>query len=148
MRYQFPMSVPDSFAYRLQLSVFETEKQKCPTLKLKCVIMSNFASKNRYLSPKLSIAGWYRQCNQFARFTKITLIHIPNYGTYMRRDKRKKRKNSSRGVCFEQELLLSSILTFWMRSVFSSISHINLSLIHIWRCRRSTLCRSRWSPYH
>ena len=26
--------------------------------------------------------------------------------------------------------------------------HRNLSLIHIWRCRRSTLCRSRWSPYH
>ena len=25
---------------------------------------------------------------------------------------------------------------------------IQLSLIHIWRCRRSTLCRSRWSPYH
>ena len=24
----------------------------------------------------------------------------------------------------------------------------SLSLIHIWRCRRSTLCRSRWSPYH
>ena len=23
-----------------------------------------------------------------------------------------------------------------------------LSLIHIWRCRRSYLCRSRWSPYH
>ena len=23
-----------------------------------------------------------------------------------------------------------------------------LSLIHIWRCRRSTLCRSRWSPDH
>ena len=27
-------------------------------------------------------------------------------------------------------------------------SLLNLSLIHIWRCRRSTLCRSRWSPYH
>ena len=25
---------------------------------------------------------------------------------------------------------------------------IVLSLIHIRRCRRSTLCRSRWSPYH
>eukprot|EP00826_Nyctotherus_ovalis_P026023 TRINITY_DN2027_c0_g1_i15.p1 TRINITY_DN2027_c0_g1~~TRINITY_DN2027_c0_g1_i15.p1 ORF type:complete len:204 (+),score=40.39 TRINITY_DN2027_c0_g1_i15:152-763(+) len=25
---------------------------------------------------------------------------------------------------------------------------IYLSLIHICRCRRSTLCRSRWSPYH
>ena len=28
-----------------------------------------------------------------------------------------------------------------------SISLI-LSLIHIWRCRRSYACRSRWSPYH
>ena len=28
------------------------------------------------------------------------------------------------------------------RSIFS------LSLIHIWRCRRDVLCRSRWSPYH
>ena len=27
-------------------------------------------------------------------------------------------------------------------------SGIDLSLIHICRCRRSTLCRSRWSPYH
>ena len=27
-------------------------------------------------------------------------------------------------------------------------TYIRLSLIHIWRCRRSTLCRSRWSPYH
>ena len=25
---------------------------------------------------------------------------------------------------------------------------IILSLIHIWRCRRYSLCRSRWSPYH
>ena len=25
---------------------------------------------------------------------------------------------------------------------------LNLSLIHIWRCRRYSLCRSRWSPYH
>ena len=26
--------------------------------------------------------------------------------------------------------------------------HLGLSLIHIWRCRRYSLCRSRWSPYH
>ena len=25
---------------------------------------------------------------------------------------------------------------------------VDLSLIHIWRCRRSHKCRSRWSPYH
>ena len=38
---------------------------------------------------------------------------------------------------------------FYLR--FINISHFfftPLSLIHIWRCRRSTLCRSRWSPYH
>ena len=27
-------------------------------------------------------------------------------------------------------------------------ARISLSLIHIWRCRRSYACRSRWSPYH
>eukprot|EP00826_Nyctotherus_ovalis_P055470 TRINITY_DN7364_c0_g1_i17.p1 TRINITY_DN7364_c0_g1~~TRINITY_DN7364_c0_g1_i17.p1 ORF type:complete len:218 (+),score=45.46 TRINITY_DN7364_c0_g1_i17:603-1256(+) len=29
-----------------------------------------------------------------------------------------------------------------------SSSHITLSLIHICRCRRYAVCRSRWSPYH
>ena len=35
-------------------------------------------------------------------------------------------------------------------TLFHSIMRytVYLSLIHIWRCRRSTLCRSRWSPYH
>ena len=27
-------------------------------------------------------------------------------------------------------------------------THTLLSLIHIWRCRRVSQCRSRWSPYH
>ena len=27
-------------------------------------------------------------------------------------------------------------------------TYFYLSLIHIWRCRRSYACRSRWSPYH
>ena len=38
----------------------------------------------------------------------------------------------------------------WARSFrsYRSYRSYRLSLIHIWRCRRSTLCRSRWSPYH
>ena len=32
--------------------------------------------------------------------------------------------------------------------LYISMSHQSLSLIHIWRCRRWTLCRSRWAPYH
>ena len=31
---------------------------------------------------------------------------------------------------------------------YRSPSVLHLSLIHIWRCRRSYACRSRWSPYH
>ena len=31
---------------------------------------------------------------------------------------------------------------------FISRAQLALSLIHIWRCRRDVLCRSRWSPYH
>ena len=34
------------------------------------------------------------------------------------------------------------------RDVANLLPVSDLSLIHIWRCRRSTLCRSRWSPYH
>ena len=54
-------------------------------------------------------------------------------------------------------LILAAGVSMW--SPFEKISDISffddlmatnytLSLIHIWRCRRSTLCRSRWSPYH
>ena len=31
---------------------------------------------------------------------------------------------------------------------FFALKSVELSLIHIWRCRRSYACRSRWSPYH
>ena len=35
-----------------------------------------------------------------------------------------------------------------VRRALVHLTVAKLSLIHIWRCRRSTLCRSRWSPYH
>ena len=41
----------------------------------------------------------------------------------------------------------SSVHFFWSKFVSCPCEKV-LSLIHIWRCRRSTLCRSRWSPYH
>ena len=40
------------------------------------------------------------------------------------------------------------VLSVRCLSVMSVCPVLSLSLIHIWRCRRSTLCRSRWSPYH
>ena len=42
--------------------------------------------------------------------------------------------------------MISYISTF-----LNSLKHdgiLYLSLIHIWRCRRYAVCRSRWSPYH
>ena len=45
------------------------------------------------------------------------------------------------------QVFVSSLPIKSLYQVFMSSLHI-LSLIHIWRCRRSTLCRSRWSPYH
>ena len=39
---------------------------------------------------------------------------------------------------------------WWNRKRLNSLTSIgwDLSLIHIWRCRRIERCRSRWSPYH
>ena len=34
------------------------------------------------------------------------------------------------------------------KAILKPIMDNPLSLIHIWRCRRYSLCRSRWSPYH
>ena len=36
----------------------------------------------------------------------------------------------------------------WSARQDIKVNYDKLSLIHIWRCRRYSLCRSRWSPYH
>ena len=47
---------------------------------------------------------------------------------------------------FSVSYALITRLTF---TLFSAITRtVNLSLIHIWSCRRIERCRSRWSPYH
>ena len=52
-------------------------------------------------------------------------------------------------LCWHRKEYKSScIVKLWMWPSRRICVIIVLSLIHIWRCRRSTLCRSRWSPYH
>ena len=48
-------------------------------------------------------------------------------------------------VCLWPTLLPFNVNRFWWNLVTRTLF---LSLIHIWRCRRSYACRSRWSPYH
>ena len=56
-------------------------------------------------------------------------------------------------ILFISEFLFRLELSAMMFSIIIS-SHFmviwkgSLSLIHIWRCRRYAVCRSRWSPYH
>eukprot|EP00826_Nyctotherus_ovalis_P026696 TRINITY_DN2082_c0_g1_i27.p2 TRINITY_DN2082_c0_g1~~TRINITY_DN2082_c0_g1_i27.p2 ORF type:complete len:151 (-),score=39.53 TRINITY_DN2082_c0_g1_i27:17-469(-) len=48
-----------------------------------------------------------------------------------------------------QETYLCPIILFPRLLLrYTALGVLGLSLIHICRCRRSTLCRSRWSPYH
>ena len=46
-----------------------------------------------------------------------------------------------------QPQITSQTLEDWCITVLQD-KCTSLSLIHIWRCRRSYACRSRWSPYH
>ena len=50
-----------------------------------------------------------------------------------------------RGTLVERRFVTGELSLSYARPAADGWS---LSLIHIWRCRRSTLCRSRWSPYH
>ena len=43
---------------------------------------------------------------------------------------------------------LNSLLVWCNMLRVAILSMVDLSLIHIWRCRRIERCRSRWSPYH
>ena len=47
---------------------------------------------------------------------------------------------------FYNELVCKTIIPELVGS--KSFTDKELSLIHIWRCRRYAVCRSRWSPYH
>ena len=62
---------------------------------------------------------------------KFKLLYLRNYVSYF---------NKIRRICCVNTRIQT--LKVWLKSV------LPLSLIHIWRCRRSYACRSRWSPYH
>ena len=55
---------------------------------------------------------------------------------------------ASHGHWLRQESHDNSASLFNHCSWVSLWTTLPLSLIHIWRCRRPRVCRSRWSPYH
>ena len=64
-------------------------------------------------------------------------------------DKIKMAITHTHNVSSKQDNKAISALTVALKNTYRyTCTFIHLSLIHIWRCRRSYACRSRWSPYH
>ena len=84
--------------------------------------------------------------------TTTTMINIPVCLMYIislfhSKDSTQNFTNLSK-YCNQQSPFMHA-LTYIMHSLPVRVrTHTHLSLIHIWRCRRDVLCRSRWSPYH
>ena len=84
--------------------------------------------------------------NLFLKLISPTVIFIVLIINHWVRAGRKNisTRSSLRG---SQSSLSYALISIWPIMLINWAARL-LSLIHIWRCRRSTLCRSRWSPYH
>ena len=109
--------------------------------------------RDRYVYIPASLVNFFFLNNIFPRFHQVFRLSINDVVFISCRD---------RIAVYRYQRLVFSIshrvLSCWVtrkircfensKNVVASRSATPLSLIHIWRCRRSTLCRSRWSPYH
>eukprot|EP00826_Nyctotherus_ovalis_P024717 TRINITY_DN19080_c0_g1_i1.p1 TRINITY_DN19080_c0_g1~~TRINITY_DN19080_c0_g1_i1.p1 ORF type:complete len:141 (+),score=29.10 TRINITY_DN19080_c0_g1_i1:73-495(+) len=72
-------------------------------------------------------------------FNSYTVAYIYNYIL-----------SNKMGVCGETNCIASLVeLSYYHNENINELLSLHkLSLIHICRCRRYAVCRSRWSPYH
>ena len=91
-------------------------------------------------SPLTVDVSWFRLTPQRLSGCEINTLKLPGVGV---RISLLKEAPTSGPICF--------IFTYFLQSIWllgNLFYNWNLSLIHIWRCRRIERCRSRWSPYH
>ena len=116
-------------------------------------VIHYFSDTETFSAETLSAETLKKSCFSFAnkltRVDQSAKISLPNYTLLHTSD-----KWWSHHL---QRTELRILLTFFrflagnsytLRFFMNILEDYYLSLIHIWRCRRSTLCRSRWSPYH
>ena len=84
---------------------------------------------------------WLQDYKSKKKISGVDLYNLEIQKTIQRR-----RSRLGLGVR-DRTLLHNSTLNFFILCKHTFIPKM-LSLIHIWRCRRYSLCRSRWSPYH
>ena len=117
------------------------------------------SSVNQMKSTSLSekrCSSWSARCKRAAWLAAVSscarllLRHFRDRSLWMMRLTVVREIPSSLEICRVERCDWDRSFWLWTSSstacTFSAVR--GLSLIHIWRCRRSTLCRSRWSPYH
>ena len=94
---------------------------------------------------------WWKS---FSRKTTTFINKTNSFSTKSSTTRRSKRPTSNESKGFKSykwnlKTKNLQLLEIWIEEVLSlKAPIIELSLIHIWRCRRYAVCRSRWSPYH
>ena len=83
---------------------------------------------------------WKQQCNSNA---SVNFVFVPSLCTSFAFVQHPVESNNQHTI-----LLCCTRGCHHATSVYFYVYILYLSLIHIWRCRRYSLCRSRWSPYH
>ena len=96
----------------------------------------------QYWPPSLDKSGWSTELSPHCKF-RVKMISITCVSIVLNWHHWKLLQHN--WAQLEHNSIIFDRVEGWGN--FSSLP-IFLSLIHIWRCRRSTLCRSRWSPYH
>ena len=99
-----------------------------------------------FIQHRKIMLGWFGTFHPtYKKYPKFERLNVPLRMECLYGDVR----NQKMEACFYFDTLSKHF-----RSLVSAVQStqklclVSLSLIHIWRCRRSTLCRSRWSPYH
>ena len=128
------------------MNVFKVMKKLRFTDSLNSVSSLDHSSKVIFKKLEITVDSWY---------IELTGIHLEKFEL-------SKIRVVKSSICQKFEFLEKGLIYIyilyserWKKKLSHSIlyfptsfEHRPLSLIHIWRCRRSTLCRSRWSPYH
>ena len=130
---------------------------------LKPIIISRFQISNfgdfgvffRHSEFRTSMFNNYiRNLFVFGRvLSNTTLQGIPNDALWLPKASKLKAKWTSINGPQNQISLLKQDFPSWKQDLLTYATILKgtlqiLSLIHVWRCRRSYACRSRWSPYH
>eukprot|EP00826_Nyctotherus_ovalis_P032732 TRINITY_DN2635_c0_g1_i22.p1 TRINITY_DN2635_c0_g1~~TRINITY_DN2635_c0_g1_i22.p1 ORF type:complete len:353 (-),score=61.15 TRINITY_DN2635_c0_g1_i22:18-1076(-) len=102
----------------------------------------------RYNTTVLQLMPWHYQDLYFQKLPKLYNHSFDEYYRNTSLERITEEFYGSMNMPIDDVMRKSDLYSKPGKSQHALCMDIYLSLIHICRCRRSTLCRSRWSPYH